>query len=207
MSVIALKVSDLPTLSLLAKGADVIAKSTNNALVPGNAAELAEFVTAQAALETANTVCEAAKTTAKAKTAARNAAQAVWKAKYKALAGATEDITGGQLEAVLSAGFDLKADPSPTLELDAPTNLRAATNGTPGKTKLTADSLPGAVSFLVEQSPDPITADSWEQVATPTKPSCTLEGAEPGKKCWFRMAGINPLGQGPWSEPVARPVM
>ncbi len=207
MSTIALNVSELPALAQIAKGQDIITKGTNNALVPGNAAELAEFVTAQAALVAANTASEAVRSTSKAKTAARQAAQQVWKAKFKALAAKTEDITGGEPDAMMSAGFDLKGHPSPTQELEAPTNLRAQTNGTPGKTKLTADPLPGAVSFLLESGPDPIDEQKWAQIATPTKPSCTVDGAVPGKKCWFRMAGVNALGQRPWSDPVARPVM
>jgi len=207
MATIALNVSGLPTLAQLAKGQDVITKGTNNALVPGNADELAEFVTAQADFETANAACEAAKSTSKAKTAARQAAQRVWKAKFKAMAAKTEDITQGSPEALLSAGFDVKADATPPQPLEAPTNLRAPTNGTPGVTKLSADPLPGAVTFLVEMCAAPIVEDNWEQVATPTKPSCTVDGAEAGKKCWFRMAGVNVASLGPWSAPVARPVM
>ncbi len=61
--------------------------------------------------------------------------------------------------------------------------------------------------FVFETCADPITADGWEEVARPRKPSCIVNGAQPGKKSWFRVAGVNGQGQGPWSDPVARPVM
>ena len=73
--------------------------------------------------------------------------------------------------------------------------------------KIKWDPAYGAKSYLVEQSPDPITEKSWVQVDTPTKSSCEIEGAEPGKILWFRVAGVNATGAGPWSEPAKRPVM
>lgn len=207
MPVIALNVSILSFLEQIDKGKDVILKCTDNLKVPNIGAELTEFVAAQAAYEAAHGACESAKTDCKAKTAARKAAQKTWTAKLKAAAAKIESITEGEPEAVLSTGLELKADPTPVQELEAPTGLRATTNGTPGRTKLTADPMPGALLLVVEACADPITADGWEEVARSSKPTCTAEGAEPGKKTWFRMAGMNALGQGPWCEPVARPVM
>jgi len=130
-----------------------------------------------------------------------------WKRKLKALAAKTESITGGQPAGVLSAGFEMKSGPSPSQPLEAPVALHVATNGTPGMTKLSWDPLKGAVSYLVETCADPISPDGWEQIDTPTTAACTVNGAEPGKKRWYRVAGVNALGQGPWSEPAARPVM
>jgi hypothetical protein len=201
-------VSSLTFLEQTAKGDDVIAKCTvANSNVPNLGTELTEFVACNTACKAANEACEAAKTASKAKTAARNAAQKQWKAKFKALAGKIENITGGEPEAVLSLGLDLKAEPTPEQPIEEPpTNLRIATNGTPGKTKISADPLPGAVMFAVEACPDPIEADGWAEVARPRKPACTVD-AEPGKKVWYRIAGINGEGQGPWSDPVPRPVM
>ena len=207
MSVIALNVSFLPTLAQLAKGADVLAKTTNNPLLAGLADELAEFGTAQQGLATASAEAEAAKTTCKAKTAARVAAQKTWKAKYKALATKAEAAAEGAPEAILSGGFDLKAEATPAQELEAPANFVARLNGTAGVTKLSWDSLAGAVSYLVQETDTPDDEGSWETVATPTKSSCAVDGAEPGKKRWYRVAGVNSMDTRTWSVAVSRPVL
>ncbi len=207
MGQVVLNLNGLSVPEQIGKGDDAIEKSTNNPKVTGNADELAEFVTAHTALGTVHTACESARTTAKAKTAERKAALKTWKAKLKALAAKTEDLTEGLPADVLSAGFELKSQPTPPQPLEAPMDLHVATNGTPGMSELDWTPPPGAVSFLVETCADPITPEGWEQIATPTKAACKVNGAEPGKKRWYRVAGVNALGQGPWSEPEARPVM
>jgi hypothetical protein len=83
----------------------------------------------------------------------------------------------------------------------------AKTNGSPGVTKLSWNPLDGVRLYIVEQSPTPITETSWEQVATSTKASCETNGIEPGKEYWYRVAGVDTRGQGPWSAPACRQVM
>jgi len=207
MGQVVLNVNRLTFRKQIAKGAVVIAQSTNNPNAPGNDDELAEFVAAQAAFEAANTDWEAIRSTAKAKTAERKRAFMVWKAKLKALAAKTESVTGGKLAAVLSTGLELRSAASPPQPLAAPMDVHVATNGAPGMSKLDWTPLAGAVSYLVESCADPIIPDGWAQIATPTKAACTVNGAEPGKKRWYRIAGVGALGQGPWSNPAARPVM
>ncbi len=207
MGQIALNLRGLTFLEQIGKGADVIAKSTNNPNVPGNADELAKFAATQAALVAANTACEAVRTEARAKTAERKKALAAWKAKLKLLAAKTENVTEGKPAAVLSAGFALKSEPTPTQSIEAPMDVHVATNGTPGLSELRWEPLAGAVSYLVETCADPITPEGWKQIDTPTKAACKVNGAQPGVKRWYRIAGVNSLGQGPWSNPAARPVM
>ena len=43
--------------------------------------------------------------------------------------------------------------------------------------------------------------------ANSAKSMCDTNGVEPGKRVWYRMAGVNGRGQSPWSEPTPRPVM
>jgi len=49
--------------------------------------------------------------------------------------------------------------------------------------------------------------DDWTDLPMSTKSSCEVDGAEPGKVAWFRVAAVNTAGQGPWSAPAQRPVM
>jgi hypothetical protein len=207
MKQVVLNVNGLTGSEQIDKGAVVITKSTDNPSIPGTADELAAFVTAHGNLETAHAASEAARAEAKAKTAARAAALRVWKAKLKLLAVKIEDVTEGEEAAVLSTGFELRSDATPAQALGAPLLVQAATNGTPGMTKLSWEPLEGADWYIVETCADPMTPDGWEQIDTPTKANCTVEGAEPGKVRWYRVAGVNSVGQGPWSDPAARPVM
>ena len=137
----------------------------------------------------------------------RQDAEAAWNTFLNGLAGVTENATQGDRTAILSAGFDVRGTRTPTPPLPAPTALEVATNGSPGVSKLKWKPVRGAKSYLVEQCPEPITPGGWVQVDTPTKASCEIDGAEPGKALWFRVAAVNPTGAGPWSPSAERPVM
>ena len=207
MSKIACNVRNLTIPVKIVKGTDLITKGTNNPLVVGNADEIAALTTAQAALVAANNAYEAAQTACKQAMSTRKAATAAWLTAVNALAGVTEAITQGDETAILSAGFDVVAPRTPTQPLEAPNNVRADTNGEPGHTIVSCDPLPGAKSYLVQKSDAPDAEDKWETVATPTKATCDTNGVTPGSRVWYRMAGVNGRGKGPWSLPAARPVM
>ena len=207
MSTITTNINGLPILQKLEKGANTITKSTANPLVPGNAASLATFSTSQAALEAANAAVIATRETLTQQLAARAAAELDWNATYTKLADFTQTATGGDEVAILSSGFGVRTPKSPPPPLAAPGIVTAKTNGSPGNTKVKWSGVTGAVSYLVEMSPDPITATSWVQVATPTKTSCDAAGAVPGQLAWFRVCAVSPTGNGPWSTPAQREVM
>lgn len=59
----------------------------------------------------------------------------------------------------------------------------------------------------MQRSPEPITETSWTTVGTVAGVKYEGNGAIPGQKYWYRVAGVNKLGQGVWSEPALRPVM
>jgi len=202
-----LNITDLAIDEKLSKGTFIITGGTNNPLVPGNGPSLAAFATAQANLDTADAAVVAARETLRLRIIERDAAEAAWNTKLRMLGGFTQWATGGDRTAIVSAGFDVRAARTPVPVLTAPENVQARTNGSPGVTKLTWNPLVGAVIYFVEQSPSPMTADSWTARAPSTKASCEIDGAEPGKEYWYRIAGVNANGQGPWSAPACRSVM
>jgi hypothetical protein len=79
--------------------------------------------------------------------------------------------------------------------------------GTPGDSEVTWARDPLADAYRVQRSPDEMTDDSWEEVVTVTEAKCRVTGDTAGQRCWYRVAAINGLGQGPWSNPALRPVM
>lgn len=179
---------------------------TNNPLVPGNAACLAAFTPVQTSLVAANEAVKVARDALKQALIHRNGVETDWDDKATCLCAFTESATGGSAEAIVSAGFGVRAHRTPPQPLAAPENLTVKTNGSPGVSKLSYR-LQGAETFLIERSLDPVTPVNWAQVLATTKTHCEIPGAEPGKRCWFRVAGVNPVGQGPWCEPACRPVM
>lgn len=207
MSIIALNVSKLPIADKLVKGQDIITKSTSNPNTPGNAAALATFSAAQAALTAANAAYEANRQSATALLAARDNALENWNTTLIGLGGVTESVTGGVAEKMLSAGFDVRAEPRPAQPVAQVQDVRVSYNGNPGYSNVRWDREVNADAYLVQCSPDPITETSWRNLGTVTEAKFSGNGATPGVKCWYRVSAVNRLGQGPWSEPALRPVM
>lgn len=207
MANIAINTSKLPLPDKIGKGQQIITLSTGNPNVPGNTAALTAFSNLQADLVSANEAHSNAQRNLDELMSARNAALAAWSNGMVALAAFTQSVTQGDETKILSTGFDVRRAGTPMPPPAAPGPLTVKLNGSPGVTKLNWPSMPDAKSYLVEQSPDPMTDASWNQVDTPTKASCELEGAEPGRLYWYRVAAMNSAGVGPWSGPASRPVM
>lgn len=207
MAIIAINTNKLPLPDKLQRGQDIITKSTANPNVPGNAAVLTAFSNAQEDLVTANTAHLGAQTTLKNLMDQRDAALVAWNNALTNLAGFTQSATQGVLEKITSTGFDVRPPRTPLPPLEAPTELLAKTNGAPGVTKLSWTPLDGARLYVIQQNPNPTMDNGWVQVATSTKARTETDGVEPGKEMWYRVAGVDSEGQGPWSAPTCRPVM
>lgn len=206
LAIIKTNTSRLNILEKCARGLSIVTKSTSNPLAPGNAAQLAKFATAQNALVASNAAVIAAEETLRQLVAGRNADDTKWDAELIALAGVTQAVTGGDETAILSTGFEVRLPSTPTPPLDAPINVLVRTNGTPGISKVSWE-LECADSFIVQMSLDAGAPTHWTDVLMTTKSSAEIPGAEPGKCAWFRVAGFNVKGIGPWSAPACRPVM
>lgn len=202
-----MNVDGLPFPQKIVKGQEIITKETGNPNVLGNTAILAAFATSQTGLEEAVAAALAARNASKQATLALYAADAAWKNQLMLLAAFTETATGGDPVKIVSAGFEVRGTPAPTPALGPVGAVTVSLNGAPGHSKLSWPALAGADGYVVQGSPDPITATSWTQSQVTTKLKCTANGATPGQKYWYRVAGFNSLGQGPWSEIAARPVM
>ena len=207
MAIIATNTSKLGLADKIVKGQEIITMSTSNPNAPGNAAALGVFSNAQADLIAANDTYEAARQTLANLLSIRNDAASNWTSAITGLAGVTQSVTQGDATKILSTGFDVRSGPTPPPPASAPGPITVKLNGTPGVSKLSWPRVQDAKSYIVEQSADPITETSWEQVDTPTKASCEIAGAEPGKVVWFRIAAVGANGTSPWSGPASRPVM
>lgn len=207
MALITTRSNKLPIPDKILKGQVVITRSTTNPNVPGNEEALAAFAEAQEELIRANAEEMAARGTLAAKMTARDDAVSNWMARLNGLGAFTASATAGDAAKIQSAGFSVRSERTPTQMLPAPMGLRARTNGKPGHTQLSWPPLHGAKSYNVQKCADPMTEEGWEFAMSSTTAKVDVNGAEPGQCCWYRVAGVNGKGQGPWSAPVCRPVM
>ena len=137
----------------------------------------------------------------------RDDALAGWNNALNNLAAFTESATEGDPTKITSTGFDVRGAATPKPPLGAPTDVLAQTNGSPGVTKLTWKPLDGVRLYIIQQNPNPTVENGWTQVATSTKARIATNGVAPGSVMWYRVAGVDSTGQGPWSAPASRPVM
>lgn len=207
MAIVTTNTSRLPVTEKCARGATIVTMSTDNPRVPGNAAALAAFSAVQDELVAANLAVESARQTLSELLSRRDDIEKRWDRGIAQFAGVTEALADSDPTGILSTGFGVRITNGRPQPLPAPVGVRAATNGSPGKTKLSWDVLDGAVLYFIEMSLDPGVPDTWQYRTTSTKASCELDGAKPGKPAWFRIAAVNATGQSPWSAPAQRPVM
>lgn len=207
MAIIACNISTLTINSKIVKGQELITKGTANPDVPGNTALITALTAVQAELVAANAAVEANKLAAKQLTSTRATVLATWLEKVNMLAAFTESATGGDADKILTTGFDIKSagsPPQPVLQIE---NVKVTFTGMPGYSKVVWKRDPNADAYVVQRCADPITEASWVTLATVTEAKYEGNGVTPGLKYWYRVAAVNRLGQGPWSEPALRPVM
>lgn len=207
MARIVINVKDLPIPEKLMKGEMVISKGTDNPDVPGNEAVIASFSDLQTAFSEASAAYEATRQQLQQLMAARDAAEAKWLIGLKGVAGFTQAATDGDPVKILSAGFDVRRERTAPVRVEQVRQVRVSFTGNPGYSEVRWKREANADAYAVERSPDPITETSWGRVGTVTEPKYMGNGATPGQRYWYRVAGVNRLGQGPWSEPALRPVM
>ncbi len=146
MAKIATYTSDLPTAEKPLRGNEIVALSTANPQVPGNATVLADFTTANTALAAACAQVEVLRGQLREAMTARQTAVATWTTKLNALAGFTLSATGGNAESIESAGFFIVPPPDGTdvhFTFDIPRGDTGA-DGPPGA--VTESQLDGAIA-------------------------------------------------------------
>jgi len=163
-------------------------------------------VIAQAAddLEEAENIAQAARQEAKAKTTIRNNKEDDLGGALNQAVGYVTSVSGGDEEFIESAGMDLRATPGTSTPPTQPAALSATAGDHDGTMDLSWDPVVEATSYVIEMSPDPPTATSWGHKGVSTKSTFTVPGLTSGARLWFRVAAVNPNGQGPWSDPATK---
>jgi hypothetical protein len=96
-----------------------------------------------------------------------------------------------------------RAAPTPTPP--SPPRVLVATSALhDGEIDLSWDMVTGAMTHVIEKSPDPPTATSWTHAGVSIKSEMTISGLTSGARYWFRVAAVGTSGQSGWSDPATK---
>ncbi|HYX28958.1 MAG TPA: fibronectin type III domain-containing protein [Pyrinomonadaceae bacterium] len=200
-----LNIARLSLTDRIARCRQIVTSMTGNANFTTPHPALAAITTALDESQAAANAAQAARQDAKAKTAIQNDKDDVVTGLMNQLAAYVESIAGGDEAIIRSAGMDTKATgSSPTTNPDAPDNLSATAGDRDGEIDLSWEAVSGAKSYVIEQSADPPTDTSWAHAGVSTRSSQTIDGLKSGTRYWFRVAAVNGVGQGGWSDPAMK---
>ncbi len=108
--------------------------------------------------------------------------------------------SGGDELIIESAGVATKKPKSPPQTVGKVTNLSGVQGALAGETILKWKALKFKKTYTVAKSADNVV---WVDAKFPcTKKTVVITGLVPETYTWFKVAGINGLGQGEWSDPV-----
>jgi hypothetical protein len=162
---------------------------------------VATLTAAAEALETAYNDAQAARLVSKAKTVGQDEQTATVDSLVALLASYVDNASGGDATKIESAGFDVRATPTPVGELPPPTDLQVAPSEHAGAADVRWQSVRGARAYAIARAADAPSLN-WAVIGTSTKKEASLNSMVSGTKYWFRVAAIGTAGQSAWSDPV-----
>lgn len=159
-------------------------------------------LTAQAdSLEIAYNEAQAARLISKSKTTLQDEQNAATDLLVAQLASYVDSASGGDATKIESAGFEVRATPTPIGALPAPTDVQVLPSEHAGTAELKWKSVYGAKAYAIERAPDGDNL-AWNIIGTATKKQASLNSMVSGTKYWFRISAIGSAGQSAWSDPV-----
>ena len=115
--------------------------------------------------------------------------------------GYVQDESGGDKIKIESTSLDAKRGSGKPKRLDAVTNVRQLKWGIEGEVRLRWDLLKGSRSFVSQTSANWKKGWKYTDFAG-TKTTLVIGKLVPESYIWVRIAGINSMGIGAWSNPI-----
>lgn len=135
-----------------------------------------------------------------AKVAERNAVLKAMCVRAASVSGGVWGLVQGSAVELLAAGLDVARPKNVRIgQLPVPVGVHAEPGAQEGTVVLRWKRIYGKRSYVIERSPTPQVAESWEYVTACTKAKHVVGGLESGKLMWFRVAAIGAAGRSPWS--------
>lgn len=202
MNQIKLGLHTLPIPDKIQLGRRIAMAMADNPAFPAPNPPLDDVSASADALQTAYNDAQAARQTAKMKTAVQEGCAADLDRLLTQLASYVETAGNGDRATIESAGFTVRNRPTPVGPLPAPDGLEVLPSDHAGTADVSWQPVPGAKAYLVERAPDAPELD-WAIIGSSTKKAVSMNSMESGKKYWFRVSALGTAGQSPGSNPVA----
>ncbi len=204
MAKVKLNIDRLTDEQLIQRGKDYKTALTGNANFTTPLPSLTSVGTLITTGETKLGASNAASQAAKQATTEKNAAMDALRAALNDWGSYVQLTSGGDAAKIQSAGMDIKAASTPTAVPSMVANLAITSGDNASELDLQWDPVPGAKTYDVEVSPDPVTSNSWVRKPSPTKSKTTVTGLTSGSRIWARVRAVNAAGQGAWSDPATK---
>ncbi len=133
----------------------------------------------------------------------RDALRTELELKLTARAGYVESTADGDPAKIVTTGFQLVADPTPTNHLEVPQFILATMGPSPGQIRLKSAVVEDAVAYVFEcrEHPENAAPGSWQQVKISTKATYLVTGLVSGRSYAFRVRALGPKNlESPWSD-------
>ena len=205
MAKIRLNFNRLPIQEKVARAQQIVTALTGNVSFTTPTPALANITTAATELAAAEAEAQSTRQSAKEKTTARNQKEDSLDQLITQVAAYVESVAGNNEQMILSAGLDPRAQPvAPSAPPDQPQALTPTAGDHDGEIDLSWEPIAGAKSYVIQQSPDPVTPTTWAHADVSTKSSYTASGLQSGTRYWYRVAAVNNFGQNGWSDPATK---
>ena len=188
----------------IAKARQIVTALTGNASFPNPNPPLATITAGVNDLDGAYTTTQSRKQGVKTAVADQTTKEDALDQLISQCGSYVESVAGNDETLIMSAGMDTRAPASASTVPDTPSAQVATIGDRDGELDLSWDTVPGARSYVIQQSPDPPGATTWTHAGTSTKSSTTITGLTPGTRYWFRVAAIGASGQSGWSDPATK---
>lgn len=180
----------------------IVTDMTGNVSFPTPMPALAAVTAAVDALSEKSQAARSARLAAVTATAEQDSAAVALDTLLGQLGSYVNMIANGDADVIRSAGMGVRAEPTPATPLDAPVIKYATVPSERGAVDLTWVPLASAKMYVIEHTPDMSGQAGWTNGADFTRSRGTVSGLTPGQRYLFRVAGVNVVGKGPWSQTV-----
>ena len=111
-----------------------------------------------------------------------------------------QNVANGDVEKILSSGFEVRNPNTKPVKLAAPDKLTIVALSSAVTLKWKAN--PKSKMNVIKMSPTGLPA-SWDLAGEATKSSITISELTPGTTYFFKIAHVNAAGIGEWSEVIS----
>lgn len=118
-----------------------------------------------------------------------------------------QDLSGGDEEVIVSAGFDVKRKPTPVGILERPDNVKANPGPTRGSLEINWNVVTGAYMYEIEYTLNPETDKSLREHTSTTRHKVVIDGLTRGQAYAIRVAAAGSAPGRVWSDEIISYVM